>query len=72
MKRSSMAKRGNRSEQVAIRDVETCGQEVHELVHARFLAAIKEGEADMRNGLVEDVDSAFAEIRRELGLIGDA
>jgi len=43
-------------------------QRTEELDHARFIAAMRESEAAVRNGQVRDIDPAFAEIRGALGL----
>ncbi len=39
-----------------------------ELAYVRFIAAMRESEASVNSGQVQDVDIAFAQIRNELGL----
>jgi hypothetical protein len=41
---------------------------IEESDHARFIAAMRESEAAVRNGQVQDIDRAFSEIRGALGL----
>jgi PHD/YefM family antitoxin component YafN of YafNO toxin-antitoxin module len=58
----------NGEAQVIVQDAESYQQMVDELEHARFIAAMRESEAAVRNGQVQDLDQAFAAIRGELGL----
>jgi len=43
-------------------------QLIDEPGHAHFIAAMRESEAAVRNGQVQDIDPAFSEIRGALGL----
>ena len=43
-------------------------QRIEEAGHAHFIAAMRESEAAVRNGQVQDIDPAFSEIRGALGL----
>ena len=58
----------NGTAQVVVHDAETFQQMVDELEQARFIAAIHEGEAAVREGQVQDLDQAFSEVKGELGL----
>ena len=58
----------NGSAEVVVQDAASYQQMVDELEHTRFIAAMREGMADVAAGRVEDVDVAFARGRAELGL----
>ena len=66
--KSPMAITVNGDAQVVIQDAESFQHMVDELDHVRFIAAMRESEAAVRNGQVQDIDQAFSEIRGELGL----
>ena len=58
----------NGDAQVVIQDAESFQRMVDQLEHARFMAAMRESEAAVREGHVEDLDEAFSGIRGQLGL----
>lgn len=58
----------NGSAEVVVQDAESYQQMVDELEHTRFIAAMRESEAAVRAGQVEDVAQAFSRIRAEFGL----
>jgi hypothetical protein len=41
-----------------------------DVAHVRFIAAMRESEVDVTFGQLEDVETAFTQIRRELALEG--
>ena len=61
-----MALTVNGDAQVVVQDAESFQQMVDELEHVRFIAAMRESEAAVRNGQVQDLDEAFSEIRSDL------
>jgi len=63
-----MALTVNGDAQVIVQDAESFQQMVDELEHMRFIAAMRESEAAVRNGQVQDLDEAFSEIRSGLDL----
>ena len=50
-----------------IQDFASYQNMMDELAHARFVAAMRESEASVNAGLVQDVDAAFADVRSQLG-----
>ena len=58
----------NGDAQVVVQDAQSFQLMIDELEHRRFIAAMRESEAAVRNGQVQDIDQAFSEIRGELGL----
>lgn len=66
--KSPMVLTVNGDAQVIVQDAESFQKMVDELEHRRFIAAVREGEAALRNGQVQDIDQAFSHIRTELGL----
>jgi len=66
--KNPMALTVNGDAQVVVQDAEAFQQMVDELELSRFLAAMRESEAAVREGQIEDVDVAFSRIRNELGL----
>ena len=66
--KSPMALTVNGDAQVVVQDAETYQRMVDELARGRFVAAVRESEADVREGRVQGLDEAFAGIRGELGL----
>lgn len=58
----------NGDAQVIVQDAESFQKMIDELDHRRFIAAMRESEAAVRNGQAQDLDQAFAEIRGDLGL----
>lgn len=66
--RNPIALTVNGDAQVVVQDAESYQAMMDELEHARFIRAIRESEDDVRNGRVTDVDTAFAQIRKNLGL----
>ena len=66
--KSPMAITVNGDAQVVIQDAESFQRMIDELDYVRFIAAMRESEAAVRNGQVQDIDQAFSEIRGELGL----
>ncbi len=58
----------NGDAQVVVQDAKSYQEMVDELEHSRFIAAVREGIADMEAGRVQDTDEAFDEIIEELGL----
>ena len=57
----------NGKAEVVVQDAELYQQMVDELESVRFIAAIREGEADLAAGRVQPADEAFAELRSEFG-----
>ena len=51
-----------------VQDAETFQLMVDELDHRRFMAAMKESEAAVLSGEIEELDLAFAKNRCDLGL----
>lgn len=68
MTQSPMALTINGDAEVIIQDVASYQSMVDELVHRRFISAMRESEVAVNAGQTEDLDVAFAEIRSELGL----
>lgn len=66
--KSPMAITVNGDAQVVVQDAESYQKMVDELEHTRFIAAMRESEADVRSGKVQPMDQAFLEIRGHLGL----
>jgi PHD/YefM family antitoxin component YafN of YafNO toxin-antitoxin module len=66
--KSPMALTVNGDAQVVVQDAESFQKMIDELEHARFIAAMRESEASVRNGRVQSLEQAFSEIRDELGL----
>jgi PHD/YefM family antitoxin component YafN of YafNO toxin-antitoxin module len=66
--KSPMALTVNGAAQVVVQDAESFQQMVDELDHSRLLAAIREGQAAREAGEVQDLEEAFAHVRRELDL----
>jgi len=66
--KSPMALTVNGSAQVIVQDAESYQKMVDELAHSRFIAAMRESEAAVKRGQVQDLDQAFSEIRADLGL----
>ncbi len=66
--KSPMALTVNGDAQVIIQDAESFQKMVDELEHSRFIAAMREREAAVRNGQVQDLEQAFSEVRGDLGL----
>jgi PHD/YefM family antitoxin component YafN of YafNO toxin-antitoxin module len=66
--RSPMAITVNGDAEVVIQDAASYQQMVDELERSRFIAAVRRSENDAREGRVEDLDAAFSEIHRNLGL----
>jgi PHD/YefM family antitoxin component YafN of YafNO toxin-antitoxin module len=66
--KSAMALTVNGDAQVIVLDAESFQRMVDELEHGRFIAAMRESEAAVRNGQVQGLDQAFSELRGELGL----
>jgi prevent-host-death family protein len=58
----------NGDAQVVVQDAESYQKMVDELERGHFIAAVREGLADVQAGRVQDVDEAFAEILSELEL----
>ena len=63
-----MALTVNGTAQVVVQDAESFQTMVDELEQGRLIAAIRESEAAVQNGQVQDLDQAFSEMRSELGL----
>lgn len=66
--KSPMALTVNGAAQVIVQDAESFQKMVDELEQGRFIAAMRESEAAVRNGQVQDLDEAFSELPGELGL----
>lgn len=66
--KSPMALTVNGDAQVVVQDAEAFQSMVDELERGRFVAAVRESEADVREGRVQDLEESFARIRGELGL----
>jgi len=66
--KSPMALTVNGDAQVIVQDAGSFQEMVDELEHSRFIAAMRESEAAVSSGQVQDLDQAFSEIRGELGL----
>ena len=66
--KSPMALTVNGDAQVVVQDAESYQKMVDELEHGRFISAMRESEAAVRNGEVQDLDEAFAQIRGDLAL----
>lgn len=66
--KSPMALTVNGDAQVVVQDAEAFQSMVDELERGRFVAAMRESEADAREGRVEELDEAFAGVRAELGV----
>jgi PHD/YefM family antitoxin component YafN of YafNO toxin-antitoxin module len=66
--KSPMALTVNGDAQVVIQDAESFQEMVDELKHSRFIAAMRESEAAVRNGQVQDLEQAFSEVRGDLDL----
>lgn len=58
----------NGDAEVVIQDVASYQNMMDELAQVRFVAAVRESEASVKAGRVQDVDAAFADIRNELDL----
>jgi PHD/YefM family antitoxin component YafN of YafNO toxin-antitoxin module len=58
----------NGTAQVVIQDAESFQRMIDELEHARFIAAMRVSEADVKAGRVQNLDEAFDGIVDELGL----
>lgn len=58
----------NGTAEVVVQDAETYQEMIDELERARFISAILQGERDVQEGRVQDVKTAFKEIRKNLGL----
>jgi PHD/YefM family antitoxin component YafN of YafNO toxin-antitoxin module len=58
----------NGGAEVVVQDVASFQQMVDELERIRLIYALRESEAAVRDGQVQDLDQAFTEIRDELGL----
>jgi prevent-host-death family protein len=58
----------NGDAQVVVQDAAVYQEMVDAFQHGQFIAAMRESEAAVKDGRVEDLDSAFAEIREDLGL----
>ena len=65
---SPMAITVNGDAEVVVQDVASFQRMVDELERGRFIAAMRESEAAVRAGQVEDLDDAFTAIRDDLGL----
>ncbi len=66
--KSPMALTVNGNAQVVIQDAESFQLMVDELEHSRFIAAMRESEAAVRSGQVQNLDEAFSQVRGEVGL----
>ncbi len=66
--KNPMAITVNGDAQVVVQDAESFQSMVDELERVRFIAAMRESEAAVRDGQVQDIDQAFLEIRGGLGL----
>ncbi len=58
----------NGKAEVVVQDAESYQEMVDELDRIHFINAIREGQEDVRNGRVQGLEDAFADIRKELGL----